>query len=65
MARVKREAIARGADFRGSETSGSFSASGFKGVYTMVGKVVTVDITEKPWYVPWALAETELRRLLA
>lgn len=65
MARVKKEAIARGADFRGGETSGSFSASGVKGVYTMAGKVVTVDITEKPWYVPWALAESELRRLLA
>jgi hypothetical protein len=65
MARVKKEAKARGADFRGGETSGSFSASGVKGVYTMKGKVVTVDITEKPWYVPWALAESELRRLLA
>src|ERR671916_1864277 len=65
MARVKREANERGAEFRGAEASGSFSASGVKGVYRMEGKVVTIDITEKPWYVPWALAESELRRLLA
>jgi hypothetical protein len=26
---------------------------------------VTINITEKPWYVPWALAESELKRLLA
>jgi hypothetical protein len=65
MARAKREANERGAEFRGAEASGSFSASGVKGVYRMEGKVVTVDITEKPWYVPWALAESELKRLLA
>jgi len=65
MARVKREANERGAEFRGAEASGSFSASGVKGVYRMEGKVVTIDITEKPWYVPWALAESELKRLLA
>jgi hypothetical protein len=65
MARVKREANERGAEFRGAEASGMFSASGVKGVYRMEGKVVTIDITEKPWYVPWALAESELKRLLA
>ena len=65
MARVKREANEHGAEFRGGEASGSFSASGFKGVYRMKDKVVTIDITEKPWYVPWALAESELKRLLA
>ena len=65
MARAKREANERGAEFRGAEASGSFSASGVKGVYRMEGKVVTIDINEKPWYVPWALAESELKRLLA
>lgn len=65
MARAKREANERGAEFRGAEASGMFSASGVKGVYRMEGKVVTIDITEKPWYVPWALAESELKRLLA
>jgi len=65
LARVKREANERGAEFRGAEASGSFSASGVKGVYRMEGKVVTIYITEKPWHVPWALAESELKRLLA
>lgn len=64
MARARREAAERGAEFRGNATSGSFSARGVKGVYRMKGKIVTVYITNKPWYIPWALAESELKRLL-
>ena len=65
VARARRAAIENGSHFRGNKTSGCFSASGVKGVYKMVCKVVTVAITEKPFYVPWALAESELKRLLA
>ena len=66
VARARRAAIENGADyFRGNETSGRFSASEVKGVYKTEGKVVTVAITEKPFYVPWALVEYELKRLLA
>ena len=44
VARARRVAIENGADFRGNETSGSFSASGVKGVYRMEKKLVTVTI---------------------
>jgi hypothetical protein len=64
VARARRAAFENGADFRGNEASGSFSASGVKGVYRMEGKVVSVTITEKPFYVPWPLVESELNRLV-
>lgn len=65
VARARRAAIENDADFRGNKRSGSFSAIGVKGVYRMEGKVVTVTITEKPFYVPWPLVESELKRLVA
>lgn len=64
VARARRVAIENGADFRGNEASGSFSASGVKGVYRREGKVVSITITEKPFYVPWPLVESELNRLV-
>jgi len=65
VARARRAAIEHGADFRGNETSGSFAASGVKGAYRLEGKVVSVTITEKPFYVPCPLVESELKRLVA
>jgi phage-related baseplate assembly protein len=64
VARARRAAMENDADFRGNEASGSFSASGVKGAYRMDDKVVAVTITEKPFYVPWSLVESELKRLL-
>ena len=64
VAMARRAAIENDAVFRGNETSGNFSASGVKGVYRMDKKLVTVTITEKPFYVPWPLIESELTRLL-
>ena len=64
LTRARRAAIENDADFKGNETSGSFSASGVKGVYRMEGEIVTVTVTEKPFYVPWPLVESELKRLL-
>ncbi len=65
VTRARRVAIEHGADFRGNETSGSFAASGVKGAYRMEGKALTVTITEKPFYAPWHLVESELKRLVA
>lgn len=64
VTRAKRAATENDAAFKGNKTSGSFSANGVKGVYRMDGKVVTVTITEKPFYVPWPMIESELKRLL-
>ena len=65
VAMARRAAIENDAVFRGNETSGNFSASGVKGVYSMEGKVVRVTIIEKPFYIPWPLVESELNRLVA
>jgi hypothetical protein len=64
VARAERAAIGNNAAFRGDETSGSFSGSGFKGTYGMDGKTVTVTIIQKPFYAPWPMVESELERLL-
>lgn len=64
LARARRAAAENNADFRGTETSGSFSGSGVKGDYRMGGNVVTVTVTQKPFFVPWPVLESALKELL-
>jgi hypothetical protein len=64
LTRARRVATNNNATFSGNETAGSFSGSGFKGLYKMNGKSVTVTITQKPFYAPWPLVESELEKLL-
>lgn len=64
VARARRAAAENNAVFRGNEASGSFSGSGVEGVYRMDGKVVTVTITQKPFFAPWPVVESGLKRLL-
>lgn len=62
--RARRAASENNADFRGNEASGSFSGSGVEGVYRMDGRVVTVTITQKPFFAPWPIVESGLKRFL-
>ena len=61
VARAEKSAIKYGADFKGDATSGSFSGKGVKGIYSIQDRVVTVTITDKPFLIPWALVEIQVR----
>ncbi len=53
-----------GATLVGDEGSGRFSHDLVRGEYRMVGRKVTVTITEKHWLVPWPVVESQLGELL-
>ena len=61
VARVQEGTKKYGADFKGDATSGSFSAKGVKGTYSIQDGAVTVTITDKPFLIPWGLVETQVR----
>jgi hypothetical protein len=64
LARARRLARENGATFVGDEGSGRFSHDMVRGEYRMVGRKVTVTITEKHWLVPWPVVESQLGELL-
>jgi hypothetical protein len=64
LARARRVARENGAALVGDERSGRFSHEMVKGEYRMVGRKVTVTITEKHWLVPWPVVESQLGELL-
>jgi hypothetical protein len=64
LARARRVARENGAALVGDERSGRFSHEMVRGEYRMVGRKVTVTITEKHWLVPWPVVESRLRQLL-
>lgn len=63
---AKAAAAANGLSFEGNEQRGSFSSVSprVKGTYSVKDGVLTVQMTEKPWFVPEALIEVQLRALL-
>ena len=64
MSRARRVAGDNGATLVGDERSGRFSHEMVRGEYRMVGRTVTVTVTEKHWLVPWSVVESRLRALL-
>jgi hypothetical protein len=64
LARARRVARENGATLVGDEGSGRFSHDMVRGEYRMVGRKVTVTITEKHWLVPWPVVESQLGELL-
>jgi len=64
LARARRLARENGATLVGDEGSGRFSHDMVRGEYRMVGRKVTVIITEKHWLLPWPVVESQLGELL-
>ena len=64
LARARRVARENGAALVGDERSGRFSHDMVRGEYRMVGRKVTVTITEKHWLVPWPVVESQLGALV-
>ena len=64
LARARRVARENGATLVGDKESGRFSHDMVRGEYRMVGRKVTVTITEKHLLIPWPVVESRLRQLL-
>ena len=64
LARARRAASENGALLVGDEVSGRFAHELVRGEYRMVGKTVTVTVTNKHWMLPWPVLEVRLRGLV-
>ena len=42
----------------------SVSGKGFNGTYGIGGDILTLHIESIPWYVPWGLVESEIKKFL-
>ncbi len=62
VTRARQAASNGGAQFRGNETSGSFSGGGIRGIYRIQAGTVAVTITDKPWVIPWGVVESRVKR---
>lgn len=61
----KEAAEQNGVMFTGDTTSGSFQGKGFAGEYRTQGKTLFVTLSQKPFFIPWSVAEAKLREFLS
>ena len=61
LERAKKLAAEGDAIFQGDTSSGSFTGSGVEGNYQIDADTLTVTITDKPFFAPWALVESKIR----
>jgi len=64
LARARRVASENGATLFGNEAWGRFSHDMARGEYRMMGRTVTVTITDKHWLLPWPIVEARLKELV-
>ncbi len=64
LARAKKAASESGATLIGDKQSGRFSHEMVRGEYRMVGRTITVTVTDKHWLLPWPVVEARLRELV-
>ncbi len=65
LERARRAASENGATLLGDEGSGRFAHEMVRGEYRVVGRTVTVTITDKHWLLPWPVVEARLRELVS
>ena len=65
FAKAQKAAKKHNATLAGDECSGEFHHKKVEGTYRVVGSSVHVTITEKPWYAPWPIVESEVRKFFA
>jgi hypothetical protein len=58
-----------GGTFTGDATKGDLVASTpagkVKGSYSVEGQTITINITDKPFIVPWSMIEAQIRKFLS
>lgn len=63
----KAQAVAQsnGATFTGDANAGQFSGSGVAGHYQRTGNQLTITIDKKPFIMPWAMVESQIKGFFA
>ena len=61
----KEAAKQNGAMFTGDTTSGSFQGKGLAGEYRIEGENLFVTLSQKPFFIPWSVAEAKVREFLS
>jgi hypothetical protein len=64
LKKVKATAAAKGVKFDGDETGGKFSGDA-EGTYTVSGQVITIVITDKPWYASDSQVSDAIKKFFA
>ncbi|SMF97058.1 hypothetical protein SAMN02949497_4474 [Methylomagnum ishizawai] len=65
IAKAKVAAKNKGVDFEGNGQAGNFSGLGIEGSYSIQADTMAVEITKKPFVMPWSLIESSLRDYFA
>ena len=61
----KEAAEQNGVMFTGDTTSGSFQGKGFAGEYKTQGETLFVTLSQKPFFIPWSVAEAKVAEFLS
>lgn len=64
LTRARQQARGAGIALVGDGSAGSFDGTAC-GTYSVVGRVLRVEVTRKPGLVPWGLVESTLRKLFS
>ena len=65
IAKARAAARDNGVRFEGDGQMGRFAGHGIEGSYLILEETLTVQISKKPFIMPWALIETSLRKYFA
>jgi hypothetical protein len=64
LAQARQQARGAGIALAGDATQGTFRGTA-AGTYTVVGRTLRVEVTDKPGFVPWGMVEGALKRLFS
>ncbi|HYE37713.1 MAG TPA: hypothetical protein VEB01_20115 [Methylocaldum sp.] len=65
VAKAKEAARDKGVHFVGDEEKGRFAGNGIEGHYQISGDTLCIQISKKPFIVPWNLIEAAVRNYFA
>ncbi len=65
VAQARTAAHEHGVHLDGTAERGRFSGHGIEGHYLIRADILAVEISKKPFILPWSMVETTLRRLFA
>jgi hypothetical protein len=65
IAKAKVAARDNGVNFEGDSQTGHFSGHGIEGSYLILENNLAIQISKKPFIMPWSMIETTLRKYFA
>ena len=65
LEKAKKASAKDGISFTGDASMGTFAVLGVKGNYKIENKTALINITEKPFLIPWGVVEVMMRDFFA